>query len=744
MNFPIITSPVATNENVTYRFRGKVTLSSASDITLRAFADSRYKLYVNGVYVSEGPISGTDNYYDEFPCDAFRAGENDVEAEVLYAGGTISMCGITRNRSVAFSLTVLQNGDVVAETDENWEVALDETRDFFRAPPVHANGYPNEHYKKKPCAFKKAMVYDNAHRKINWWGVFGFYQDIKKSILPFHTPEGKYSFTVSKPMTSGLSENDTFTSMTVKAGETRDVVLSAGVHSVAYPTFKLTGRGKITIMYGEGYRKRHPEEGWMVKYDRADNTGEIVEDPYDTVTLNGESLSFTPYLHRVFRFIRITVEAIEDTTVEEASFAIYRYPLREDNDFTCSDETYNKIYEISKRTLRNCIIDTYVDCPFYEMVQYVQDAYLEMAYTMMLSSDYTMPKKLMIDTWQTRNYEGMMQAGAPMAYNMITPTNCIYFLAMSHDYLLYTGDEAFVRPFLPAFYDVIDWYDKRIDKNGVVAPFPYGFFIDWVEDWKKVGGEGNWFSPGAPKVASSIYSLTYLFALKLAVPLFRRFGNEGLASDVEKRYNALRENVNRVFFDESRMLYKDRADGGYSEHSQIFAALSGAIEGERGREMLSHCSDSDVCKASFGYRFFKNRAMDALGIPLDMEEFLADWYDMLKDNATTWFEFPGFSRSDCHGWSATPIYEFTTKILGLIPAGDGMSAVTVDPHFYHLTEASGTLPTVHGGVHLSFKKEGDVYRVTVNSPAVIEKHIRLSDGGTRVTKDAHIEYTVSV
>ena len=741
MNFPIITSSVASNENVIYRFRGKVTLSDNSDVTLRLFADSRYKLYVNGVYVYEGPISATENYYDEFSTDAFTVGENEVEAEVLYAGGTMTMSGIKRGRCVAFSLSVMQNGETVAETDENWEVGLDRSREFYRYRMVHPNGYANEKYEKKPVVFEKAKRYSSAWQKNNYWGVFGFYPTIKKSPIPFHTPEGKYGFTVSKSMTSGLAEDEAFSSLTVPAGETRDVVLSAGVHSVAYPTFAFEGKGKVTVVYAEGYRKLSPDGNYYVKYDRADKTGDILDDPTDIITLDGGEFTFVPYLHRVFRFVRITVEAVEEVTVKNASFALYRYPLREENDFTCSDETYNKIYEMSKRTLRNCMIDTYVDCPFYEMVQYVQDSYIQMAYTMMLSSDYTMPKKLMTDTWQTRGYDGMMQAGAPMTYHMVTPTNCIYFLAMAEDYLLYTGDREFVRPFLPAFFDVIDWYDKRLDEDGVVAPFPYGFYIDWVDDWTR-DGDSNWYPPNAPKTACSIYSLTYLYALKLAAPLFRMYGNEGMATDMEKKYEALRENINRVFFDKSRMLYKDSKTGSYSEHSQIFAALSGAISGEEGKEMYKHLADEDVCKASFGYRYFKNRAADALGLPLDMEEFLTDWYDMLKDNATTFFEFPGQTRSDCHGWSATPIYEFTTKILGLTPVAEGATAVTVEPHFYHLTEASGTLPTMHGGVHLAFKKNADGYRVVVDSPRAIEKRIRLADGSIWKTNDEHIEYTL--
>ena len=158
MNFPIITSSVASNENVIYRFRGKVTLSDNSDVTLRLFADSRYKLYVNGVYVYEGPISATENYYDEFSTDAFTVGENEVEAEVLYAGGTMCMSGIKRGRCVAFSLSVMQNGETVAETDENWEVGLDRSREFYRYRMVHPNGYANEKYEKKPVVKEIAMA----------------------------------------------------------------------------------------------------------------------------------------------------------------------------------------------------------------------------------------------------------------------------------------------------------------------------------------------------------------------------------------------------------------------------------------------------------------------------------------------------------------------------------------------------------------------------------------------------------
>ena len=506
MNVSMITSPVASNTHAIYRFRGKAWLDDARGVTLRVFADSRYKLYINGKYVAEGPAIGSVSYYDEFVSDAFRIGENEIEAEVLYANGFVGSSALLRKSRVAFSLVAERDGKTLFATDKTWETALDETRRFLLVR-VHPNGYTNEEYEPKSYEWQNAVPYSTAYRERNTWGVFGIYPEIEKSILPFHTPEAAQTFTVSKAMTSGLAVGGTFTGMTVRAGETRDVVLSAGVHTVGYPSFALSGTGKVKLMYAESYRKKDAETGYYLKGVRSDSTGDIADDAFDTVTLHGESIVFTPYLERSFRFIRVTVEAETDFTVGNASFAVYRYPLCVENTFHSSDATYNRMFEVSVRTLRNCMFDTYVDCPYYEMQQYSEDAYLEMMYTMLLSSDYRMPKKMMLDFWQSRNHEGLMTAAAPMAYRQVTPTFNIFFFSMVSGYLLYTGDAAFVEPFLPALYDVLQWFKMKTNADGVVDALPYGLFIDWVHDWVKDGWRDNFFVPYANTRPASIYSL---------------------------------------------------------------------------------------------------------------------------------------------------------------------------------------------------------------------------------------------
>ena len=133
----LIGSSFACNGNLLYRFRKKANIQipdnntddiaanevfengkkteinlqsniySHNDVTAKIFADSRYKLYINGEYVCEGPCIGSDKYYDEINVSAFiRCGNNDIEAIVFYAGGDEGASCIGRGRRVSFFMNV--------------------------------------------------------------------------------------------------------------------------------------------------------------------------------------------------------------------------------------------------------------------------------------------------------------------------------------------------------------------------------------------------------------------------------------------------------------------------------------------------------------------------------------------------------------------------------------------------------------------------------------------------------------
>lgn len=697
-----VSSPVAANDNVLYHFKKTVHIYKTEDITAHISADSRYKLYINDVYVCEGPCIGTHKYYDEVNISNYiKNGENKIEAIVLYAGGNGLSC-IQRKNRAAFIMEALHGEEPLFLTDESWECALDKSTIFYMSKYVHSNGYPNEIYKPDELEWQSTLIPPFGSGS-EIWGVLPWH-DMDKNPLKAYTP--------SKGIPMSISRSDIDSNLKIKKSSKGYVIFGLDKLSVGFPEFEFEGNAEVKITYAESYSW---SDGWVKKV-RSDKSGDIVG-ACDILTVNNNFV-YRPYMTKTARYIKVEVDAKSDFEIKRADFLEYRYPLEILNNFECSDVIYNKIWNVSINTLRNCMFDTYVDCPYYEMQQYSEDSYLDMLYTFMLSDDYRLPKKMITDFWQSQNYEGMQLAAAPMELKQIDPTFNIFWIMMLEDYILYTGDSETVKPMLAGVYAIIEWFGRYINKDGVVGVYKYGKFIDWVSTWK------NGFTINdADKKPTSISSLMYLYGLKSAEHLFKQFGKNGLADDMLREYEKLKTSVNKIFYDETLGLYKDTYDGGYSEHSQIWAVLSGAVSGETANQCIQNSQKKFVNKCSYSYRYFRNRAYDKCDIDLNMNEFLQDWITMLKLDATTWFEMPGHSRSDCHGWSSVPIYEFTTKILGVQPSDTSFKSVTINPHFYNLEYAKGSIPTPFGNIDISWQKKNNKYEVNIVSPKEIKKII---------------------
>ena len=714
-----ISSPAAANGNVLYRFRKTVNVDRTKDITAHISADSRYKLYINNEYVCEGPCIGTLKYYDEINIGKYiKEGENKIEAAVLYAGGSGLSC-IQRKNRVAFIMEAFCDGETLFLTDESWECTLEKSTVFYMSEYVHPNGYPNEIYKYAEPIWQNAVIPPFVSGS-EIWGVLPWHV-LKKNPLKAYAP--------SKGIPMRISRTDIKNCTEVKKGGKGYIIFGLDKLSVGFPEFEFEGDAEVTVTYAESYTL---SDG-STKAVRSDISGEIIG-ACDILTVN-KKLVYRPYMTKAARYIKVEVKAKSDFGIKRADFLEYRYPLEVLNHFECSDKIYNKIWDVSINTLRNCMFDTYVDCPYYEMQQYSEDAYLEMSYTFMLSDDYSMPKKVICDFWQSQNYEGMQLAAAPMELKQIDPTFNFFWIMMLEDYLLYTGDAETVKPMLPGVYAILEWFGGYINKDGVVGVYKYGKFIDWVNTWK------NGFTiDSADKKPTSIASLMYLYGLKSAERLYRRFEKVGTADDIHREYESLKACINKVYYDEKAGMYKDTYDGGYSEHSQIWAVLSGAVSGDTAKQCILNSQKEFVAKCSYSYRYFRNRAYDKCGISLDMDKFLQDWKSMLALDATTWFEMPGNSRSDCHGWSSVPIYEFTTKILGVQPIDESFKSITVNPHFCNLEYAKGSVPSPFGNITVSWYKKGGGYEVNVVSPHEIKK-IVASENIT--TYDEELSYVTS-
>ena len=79
---------------------------------------------------------------------------------------------------------------------------------------------------------------------------------------------------------------------------------------------------------------------------------------------------------------------------------------------------------------------------------------------------------------------------------------------------------------------------------------------------------------------------------------------------------------------------------------------------------------------------------------------------MVANGLTTFAENPDPTRSDCHAWSASPIYDFLATLCGITPAAPGFSSVSIRPALGTLKEVHGSMPHPNGVISVDLVRKG--------------------------------------
>lgn len=164
-------------------------------------------------------------------------------------------------------------------------------------------------------------------------------------------------------------------------GSSHFVEIQADCHSTAFIrwTFKAARKPsqvRLKVTYSEGYElepRSYPF--FRSKADRLDAEGGHIIGPYDEVVFKVSDMesSYEPFWFRTFRLFRLEITVGEEP-VEFKSFEATQvnYPMAvkanwKEPGSLQSEETW----DVSIRTMRNCMFDGYADCPFYEQLQLV-------------------------------------------------------------------------------------------------------------------------------------------------------------------------------------------------------------------------------------------------------------------------------------------------------------------------------------------------------------------------------------
>jgi len=167
------------------------------------------------------------------------------------------------------------------------------------------------------------------------------------------------------------------TAITLDRNSHHRVDFSLTVHSTAFTRWRLvaprTARVTFRITYSEGYEYQKNGYPWLrSKGDRLDHKGGTLLGPYDAAELEvgPEGVVYEPFWFRTLRLARLDI-SVGSEPVSLVSFEATQtnYPLDVKAAWTSAGTYDERIWDISIRTLRNCMFDGYSDCPFYEQLQ---------------------------------------------------------------------------------------------------------------------------------------------------------------------------------------------------------------------------------------------------------------------------------------------------------------------------------------------------------------------------------------
>ena len=193
-----------------------------------------------------------------------------------------------------------------------------------------------------------------------------------------HTVRACQSTISAEEWTAGLSEGKP---ILLPGDSSHKLELQADVHSTAFVRWSFEAAKassvRLKVTYSEGYEldpRAYPF--FRTKADRLDAKNGHLIGPFDDVhfEVSGSApLIYEPFWFRTFRLLRLEITVgSEPVTLTGFEATQVNYPLALKASWNNpGDPDSGAIWDVSIRTLRNCMFDGYSDCPFYEQLQYV-------------------------------------------------------------------------------------------------------------------------------------------------------------------------------------------------------------------------------------------------------------------------------------------------------------------------------------------------------------------------------------
>ena len=612
-------------------FRKKVVLEKASKAILKITADDYFKLYINDVYVTQGPPpSYPDHYYFmEIDVTPFLKDGVNTFAVHNYYQGLINRVWVSGDLRSMFWCELYLDGKVALVSDESWLTATHtgySSCGIIGYETAFAERYDSS---AKEVGFEKESFDDSQ------WQPASIYK--QTDYILQKSPIQPLSVYFKKPI------------YTERKGEV--LFVDFGQEMVGYLRAKAKGKqgDKVLLRFGEELNS----DG-NVRFDMRCNCR--YEEEW---ILSGKEDVLDQFDYKAFRYCEIMIP--DGASVCDVEMQVRHYPYEKKAVYETDNEQLRKVLQLCENTVKYGTQEVFVDCPTREKGQYLGDVCVSGRAQCVLTGDTTLIKKAIIDFCGSAFIcKGVMAVSTSSFmqeiadYSLLLPALILWVYKRDND-------KDFLRLTFPYITGVYEYFMQYSQEDGLIEGVKEKWnLVDWPDNLR----DGYNFpltkpiSPGKHNVLNAFW-IGFLKAYQDICEILGEAVNIAI-DNVEKSF------IN-AFYNKETGLYCDSTQKTHSAvHSNVLPLLFNIGMSEtKERKIVEYICQKKLTSMGVYMAYFTLAALMKHGEREKAELLATDkgaWLNMLEEGATTTFEAWGknqkWNTSLFHPWATAPLIVF--------------------------------------------------------------------------------------
>ena len=612
-------------------FRKKAVLGKASKAILKITADDYFKLYINDVYVTQGPPPSYPNHYYFMEIDVtpfLKDGVNTFAVHNYYQG-LINRVWVSGDLRSMFWCELYLDGKVALVSDESWLTATHtgySSCGIIGYETAFAERYDSS---AKEVGFEKESFDDSQ------WQPASIYK--QTDYILQKSPIQPLSVYLKKPI------------YTERKGEV--LFVDFGQEMVGYLRAKAKGKqgDKVLLRFGEELNS----DG-SVRFDMRCNCR--YEEEW---ILSGKEDVLDQFDYKAFRYCEIMIP--EGASVRDVEMQVRHYPYEKKAVYKTDNEQLRKVLQLCENTIKYGTQEVFVDCPTREKGQYLGDVCVSGRAQCVLTGDTTLIKKAIIDFCGSAFIcKGVMAVSTSSFmqeiadYSLLLPALVLWVYKRDND-------KDFLRLTFPYITGVYEYFMQYSQEDGLIEGVKEKWnLVDWPDNLR----DGYNFpltkpiSPGKHNVLNAFW-IGFLKAYQDICEVLGEAVNIAI-DNVEKSF------IN-AFYNKETGLYCDSTQKTHSAvHSNVLPLLFNIGMSEtKERKIVEYIYQKKLASMGVYMAYFTLAALIKHDEREKAELLATDkgaWLSMLEEGATTTFEAWGknqkWNTSLFHPWATAPLIVF--------------------------------------------------------------------------------------